>query len=357
MDKIITLKVVSDSLHISQIITGFIRLKEIFQSAGYKSEIIDCRKYLSDYPHSHLVEINIDDKVIAFDMLDGYPRDNEKMLQYMNRIDYLFKRSYNSTDNKKLLCSGSGSSNWGGEEDKSELKKIYPLGFNYHVTIKGNPQDSFNFKDCIINGFKLIAGTKPRSYFTEDVICGRPHKMKGSPKILFLSRLWSGYENIEINNMRINIIRQLRERYPQNFIGGQQSSDLVRKLCPDLLMPRFAVFRNKYLKIMQESDICIASTGLDRSIGWKTGEYIAASKAIISEKLYYSVPGDFIEGKNYLAYNSVEECVSSVDMLMNDHAFIQKMSKNNREYYNSYLKPEKLVLNALNKIGYFTQNN
>lgn len=56
-------------------------------------------------------------------MLDGYPRDNEKMLQYMNRIDYLFKRSYNSTDNKKLLCSGSGISNWGGEEDKSEIKK------------------------------------------------------------------------------------------------------------------------------------------------------------------------------------------------------------------------------------------
>lgn len=35
---------------------------------------------------------------------------------------------------------------------------------------------------------------------------------------------------------------------------------------------------------MHDTDICIGSMGLHKSIGWKTGEHIAASKAIINEK-------------------------------------------------------------------------
>lgn len=42
--------------------------------------------------------------------------------------------------------------------------------------------------------------------------------------------------------------------------------------------------------MVKESDICITTTGLHRSIGWKFAEYIAASKAIVTEKLNYS-PG------------------------------------------------------------------
>jgi len=59
--------------------------------------------------------------------------------------------------------------------------------------------------------------------------------------------------------------------------------------------------RRNYLEVMKQSDICISSMGLHQSIGWKTGEYIAASKAIINESFHYKVVGDFQIGKNYLS--------------------------------------------------------
>lgn len=51
---------------------------------------------------------------------------------------------------------------------------------------------------------------------------------------------------------------------------------------------------------MRRSDICIGSTGLWDSIGWKTGEYVAAARAVVNERFVYEVPGGFREGVNYL---------------------------------------------------------
>ena len=61
-----------------------------------------------------------------------------------------------------------------------------------------------------------------------------------------------------------------------------------------------------FLNIVKSSDICIATTGLHKSIGWKFGEYIAASRAIITEPLYYEIPGELKRGSNYLEFRNVE---------------------------------------------------
>lgn len=147
--------------------------------------------------------------------------------------------------------------------------------------------------------------------------------------------------------MRIDIIRALKDKYGKAFYGGLEDSDLARQLAPDLILSKKYTNKRAYLKRMRNSDICIASTGLHNSIGWKFAEYIVASKAICSERLCYEVPGGFNKNKNYIEFDSVDSCADSVDYLVHHPEKIREMQNANREYYINFLKPDILVANTL----------
>ena len=84
-------------------------------------------------------------------------------------------------------------------------------------------------------------------------------------------------------------------------MGGVQKSAYAMQHAKDILLLRTMTERGRYLKTLHQSDICIGTMGLHKSSGWKTAEYVAASKGIVNETLHYEVPGNFLEGKNYLA--------------------------------------------------------
>ena len=67
--------------------------------------------------------------------------------------------------------------------------------------------------------------------------------------------------------------------------------------------------------MVKESDICITTTGLHRSIGWKFAEYIAASKAIVTEKLNYSPGTELKANTNFLEFDTSEELINQVVLL------------------------------------------
>ena len=176
-----------------------------------------------------------------------------------------------------------------------------------------------------------------------------------------MTRLWNDQEpdfsredNAErtyINQMRIDIIRSLREKYGEQFIGGLNDCELSRKWAPDLIMPAKYTERKRYLKLLHSCDICIGSMGLFESVGWKTGEYVAAAKAIVNERLHYTAPGDFQEGKNYLEFNTAQECLDAVERLVTDPQLRFEMQKANEEYYERFLRPDVLVSNTLELTG------
>ena len=82
----------------------------------------------------------------------------------------------------------------------------------------------------------------------------------------------------------------------------------------------------------------------------KFGEYIAASRAIVTEKLHYEIPGEFKSGINYLEFSSAYELVNSINKLMKDNVFRYKMMQNNHDYYVKYVRPDKLVMNTLKQV-------
>lgn len=333
--KTIKLIIGSKIPHVSQIVTGFLMLKQ----QGYEVRILDQSREETLLGGMPVIQAEYLGQRLVYDMGDGY-NVPEDVLTGLENCDFYFKRSFSDKKNRELIGR--------------HLDKMYPLGFNYHVTYRGNPANEPLWKTLA----KPLLGKTPDCYFVPKVFEGKPEKKEGQKvKILFLARLWddhepgfSAEENAErtyINNMRIEIIRSLREQYGGMFVGGLNDNELSRAWAPDLIVPSQYTERRKYLKLLHESDICIGSMGLFESIGWKTGEYVAAAKAIVNEEMHFTVTGDFAEGKNYLAFRNAEECLAAVQSLVEDPERMYAMKLANARYYQEYLRPDMLVKHTL----------
>lgn len=338
----VQLNVFSCSPHTHPIIAGFLYLAD--------NDIIDlkintCFDKHSSYPHYHMVEAIINEKRIAFDMLDGYNWDLNAVRDYLQHCELYVKRSFSST--KNFVFS------------ETERSKIVPLGCSFHVAHPGFV-DIFphSTKETIKKHFGPLLGYHPDIYYTPNRFETIPQYKEGKLDIIFYTRLWDSADcpnhkadELEyINSMRIEIIRNLYKRYPDHVYAGLSQNKLAEQLAPDLILPKSKTSRANYLKRMKKADICIGSMGLFQSVGWKTGEYIAAAKAIVNETLHYDMIGDFLPGQNYLEFNSLESCLECVETLIGNPQYVYDMKMKNRDYYLNYLRPDMQVLRAIEHI-------
>lgn len=323
--------------HLSQIITGFLLLKE----QGWDVKLMD-RSQDRDFPFYDLpvALVRYRGKQVIYDVWDGY-QDPEDMVKGLEICDFYFKRSFSAEKNQKLF--------------PEFIDKLYPLGLNYHLTHPQNPINEPLWKHF----GKLLQGRTPDRYFRPEVFEGTASASEPA-KILFLTRLWdelepglddqTRQERNYINQSRIEIIRTLRQQYGCAFFGGLNDLPLSRDLAPDLIVPKQYTERRHYLNLLHSCDICIGTMGLHESIGWKTGEYVAAAKAIVNEALHYSLPGDFLPGQNYLPFTTAQECIDAVQQLVDSPERRYAMQQANQQYYQHYLKPDILVKNTLDQI-------
>jgi hypothetical protein len=288
--------------------------------------------------------------LVHYDVSDSN-RINDKALA---TCDLYFKRSF-CKDHINREYSESSS-------------KILPLGL-YFLAIDNNI-DFFAAKRDLkyLVGFQKIKSII-KYLDRRNILSYSPYlkyfeqapQLSNDPKVLFFAQVWDpnfdGEYNItqedsfnrqKINMMRVNCIRELKRVFKSKFTGGIQASDFSRKYCKDLVIEDTEITeRSSYIKMMQEHDICITTLGLHDSIGGKFAEYIASAKAIVTEKLQYSLPGEIKIESNYLEFSSVDDCLSSVKRLINDPAFRYKMMVNNFEYYHNNTRPDVLVKNTL----------
>lgn len=343
------LKVFSDSPHISQIITGFIMLSNY---GIINLKINYCKEVEEEYPTTSMIEATINNEIkVAYDMLDGYNFNKLKTDNYISNVDFYFKRSYNYIEHK----------------DFKYAERIYPLGLNYHVTTKGNPIDNINLfsnlKSPKKNIKKIIKKSLwPHKRFLVEEFEDFPRR-NSNKKILFMTRLWSPdgekgenpkllteevmTNRTRINTMRIECIDLLRNEFGDDFIGGLSPTLYTQKNYGKYIINKNMTKRCNYMEMMKSSDICIATTGLHNSTGWKLAEYVAASKAIVSEKINYALPGDFNNNQHYFEFETPDECVIKTLKLANNDELLYQMMCNNYLYYHNYVRPDRLVLNSL----------
>lgn len=266
--------------------------------------------------------------IIFYDLEDGIENINLDFIKKVHSLNgVLFKRAYEEKKHKNDLS-------------------IRPYGFNYNKL-------SYSFCDKVIAFFadhgmiSLLFSTQLLSNIKEwDLIDNTPCNY--SNRILFCSRLWPQKE--ELNDTRIKTVKTLRHFFRNSIVAGFCDSPTSRRLCKDLILPHKITKRNNFIRLVQSTSICITTTGLYNSTGWKFGEYISCGKAIVSEPLLFSVPGHFQEGINYLSFNGSEQLIEKCVFLL-DHPLERRiMEKNNIGYYFQNLRPDALIWNTLMQI-------
>jgi hypothetical protein len=330
--------------HLMQIYSGFF---ELHKKGIIKLKVRPTGKVTTG-PHVLIVNVNKKYKV-AYDTLDGFSwivGDRDQNLSYFQKnfnVDFYFKRSFH----QQLL------------QYKPADCEVFPLGLNYNIhpnynMLAFNPSLKDKVK-YIMKTNKLFKRLARTSFFYSQDFEYFPTK-HSIDRILFLTRVWDPEEarwegsrshREIVNQARAECIRLCRKEFGDRFTGGLSTDPYSVKHFKDLIMPSEYTSKGRFLQAVREHSICIATTGLHNSIGWKLGEYVAASRAIVSEPLQYELPGDFRKEQNYLEFQTPSQLVEQIYRLLNEKELIMKMMKANYYYYNNYVKPENLVLNTL----------
>jgi len=310
----------------------------------------DARK--STVPFSvqpNILHIELAGKKLCFDTSDSAAID----LEAYALTDHYFKRSFNPA-----------------LEPHNYRKNVYPYGLNYLVYPDGF--DPFGFKRCA-----LFYSTKEwkKELIKQADFLGKLHfkasvsniysppVFRAEPKVLFLARLWDtqsdSYFQIseqqkaqreEINTQRAQCIKLLRDKFGSRFTGGLIATDFAVKQHPELVVDNAGLTtKSNYLHTVKSHDICIASTGLHGSIGWKFGEYVAMSKSIVAERNLNYVP-NLSEGNHYLSFTTAQECVDQAIRLDVDTDARYKMMEENHRYYESNLRPDALLMKCFEQV-------
>lgn len=336
----------SDEGHYSQIYTGLHRLHRLGIIELKQQPRQRCPLSAHARPVGPPMLVSIEEKLAAYDVVDGRGLCDASL----NGVDAYFKRGYD----RHLVDALPAA----------QRDKVRPLGLNYRVLDDGI--DGFALARAIrTGGMKGILGVARslgmRQRFVPRVsTLEQPPIFGGEPRVLFLTRLWNTANarefagmrrHSEVDAMRIACIKALKAELGSAFVGGIAPGPVAARQCdPDLLADPRLVTKRAYMALMKSTPICITTTGLFDSNGWKLGEYVAHSKAILCEPLVHDVPGDFSAGENYLEFTSADECVEQAVLLMTDSRRRERMMLRNFHYYQNFLKPEWLVFNTLAQV-------
>ncbi len=174
-------------------------------------------------------------------------------------------------------------------------------------------------------------------------------------RVLLLTRTWDPGRAVgeqaemraAMNTTRAEGIRLLRRELGPVFIGGLAPWPSAIRDFPDLVVDPKLTKKGAYLRTMRSSSICITSQGLLGTNGWRLAEYVAGSRAVVNERLQHVVPGQFLDGVNFLSYSSPQELATQVHRLLEDDDLRYQARMANRAYYQTYVRPDALIERTL----------
>lgn len=348
-----TIHAYSTALHVSQLYTGFsllarngeINLKQRLSNYSHKGK--PCMAHLGPHALNGLfVELN-DDKVLFYDTSDRCDLYEEAL----EVSDFYFKRSYLPS----AVQAGYTSA-------------VFPLGLNYPLysgtlcryewaRFLGRTDVFNNFPRGLLTRIAELASIKFLPRATSMYATPNPDQ---EPRVLFIARAWDPdndpvglsaerkADRRQINEMRARCLTLLKKELGSRFYGGFIRTDYAMDHFKDLLLENVSISKQRsYISLLHDYPICIATTGLHGSIGWKMGEYVSFSKSIVSERLGYVVPGGFEKDRNYLEFDTPSLCLEQAMRLVEDKHCRQQMLDANWHYYREHLSPDRLILRTL----------
>jgi hypothetical protein len=175
------------------------------------------------------------------------------------------------------------------------------------------------------------------------------------PVVFFQTRVWwepqrPGVRNIEeeVNQPRVELVRTLRRELGRRFVGGLAPTVFACENFPDLLSP-VSSLRREYVDAGKRMLVGIASQPCVKTGSFKLGEYLAASRCIVSYTMSNLFARPMTEGVNYLRFQTPNECVRQCVMLLDDPNGAERMRRSNWEYYQQEVAPGAHMKNVLRR--------
>jgi hypothetical protein len=344
------------SAHLQQLYTG---LWELYRSGEItlrqhvlRRKEMDFRngaQHLADASHAHADLVVNRHSRLHFDTHDA----EELAIGELDQCDFYFKRSFSRAYVDRLPLA--------------QRRKVFPLGLNYrvypneidHFALRRNLFLGVGFREKL-SKFRQALDNKNHLRFVPRLRdMESPPNYEAIPRVLFLARAHDPEdhpdrdpdkvrERRDLNEARADYVRLLKRTLADRFYGGLQRDEFSVCHYPDVVVPDpHMTTQREYLRTMKQYPICIATTGLHGSIGWKFGEYVACARAVLSEPLLFDLPGAFLEGKNYLQFKSPQECVEMAQELIENKELRCALMSNNANYYKNHLRPDAYVRNVL----------
>ncbi|MAM28743.1 MAG: hypothetical protein CMC13_06940 [Flavobacteriaceae bacterium] len=159
--------------------------------------------------------------------------------------------------------------------------------------------------------------------------------------ILFQTRCFLHENDVDvqqIHQQRYQLIKLLRHKFPNRFLGGFVPSKIATEKYDDALT-NVPTAPEAYLDAMKKAKIVIYTRGLANSPAWKMAEYLSQGKVIIAEPLTTELPEPLTEGKEVLYFKNNTELIEKIKLVLSDEVLAEKLSKNGRAYFETYVHP------------------
>ena len=148
------------------------------------------------------------------------------------------------------------------------------------------------------------------------------------------------------NENRVAVIRALKREFGNRFVGGLRATEFAKKNFSDCVFEDDLNWR-KHIGVMKRNLIGVTTAGLFDSTDWKLAEYLAAARCTVAEQLRYELPHPLQDGREFLSFDTPDECVGACDRILTDSTLAESLRQNAHSYYNAHLAPAQLMRTAL----------
>jgi hypothetical protein len=353
----VTVSAMSHSGHLTQVLSGLYALE-----ARGEVDLKFAADSSFDWPEHLLVATVFDDESgesrrICFDLRDGQIVDR----MVLPRVDVYFKRTYRNAEMLAL--------------PDDERAKIRPYGLNYACATDQLRSVAF-VQQLLVerasrsNGGVATAARRAAGHVLRKM--GMPARAAvadtplpyesyeasaddaAAPRVIFLTRLWDPAQGAtcgaedrrQLNETRARVVRTLRKRLGDRFIGGVKRDAFAEANYSDCVVDDGAIKTN-YIDLMKRQLVGVSTTGLHGSTGWKLAEYVAAARCIVSEPVAPESCCGFAAGLNFLEFETAEQCADACERLLDDVALATAMRRRNEAYYRAELEPPTMIAKHL----------
>lgn len=304
---------------------------------------------------SHLVA-EVDGMNIGFDVDDaGHVPD-----RLLSSVDVLFKRVW--------------------EHDHIEgcatPDKVLPLGVklwvhadppDWHAIKRARLHTGGDYFECLVRalGIDRLLGNAMFTPRWRSLSAKPPLEL--APRVLFLADALdpadaltpnAAAERVTLNTQRAACMRALRDRFGDKATCGFRNTPFAQREFADLFFSGTEVARQRdHLKLMRQHPICVASNDGHRSSAGNFGDYLAMSRAIVSEKIDGRLPGEIDAGTHYLPFRDVESCVAAVQQLFDVADIRHDLMRASACYAMQHVRPDALVADSLRRAFAWRETN